>query len=133
VAAVLVNAVLNVVLARLFGYRGLALGTSVAALFNAAGLLWLLRRRLGGLDDRRILTSFSRIAIASLAMGATALLIERQLSQWIGGDAFLSQAFRLTLTIVLALVVLGAAAHVLRIREFREAIALVLKRGGSEA
>jgi len=133
VAAVLVNAVLNVVLARLFGYRGLALGTSIAALFNAVSLLWLLRRRLGGLDDRRILTSFSRIAMASLAMGAAALLIEWLLSQWIGGDAFLSQAFRLALTIVFALLVLAAAAHLLRIREFREAIALALKRSGSEA
>src|SRR5215471_18067191 len=56
VAAVVVNAVLNVILAGLFGYRGLALGTSIAALFNAAGLLWLLRRRLAGLDDRRVLS-----------------------------------------------------------------------------
>ena len=134
VAAVLVNAVLNVVLARLFGYRGLALGTSIAAIFNAAGLLWLLRRRLDGLDDRRILSSFFRIAIASFAMGTAALLIEPMLSQWIRGDAFLSQAFRLTLTIVFALVVLAAAAHVLRIREFREALAhLFLKRSGSRA
>ena len=132
-AAVLVNVVLNVALAGLLGYRGLALGTSIAALFNAAGLLWLLHRRLDGLDDRRILSSFSRIAIASIVMGAAALLMERVLSQWIGGDAFLSQAFRLTLTIVFALFVLAAAAHVLRIREFREAIALVLKRSGSEA
>jgi putative peptidoglycan lipid II flippase len=133
VAAVLVNAVLNIVFARLFGYRGLALGTSIAALFNAAGLLWLLRRRLDGLNDRRILSSFSRIAVASLVMGTAALLTERMLSQWIAGDAFLRQASRLALTIVFSLVVLAAAAHVLRIREFREAIAVVLKRGGSEA
>jgi putative peptidoglycan lipid II flippase len=132
-AAVLVNAALNVVLVRLFGFRGLALGTSLAALFNAAGLLWLLRRRLDGLDDRRILTSFSRIAIASLAMGAAAVIIERLLSQWIAGEAFLSQAFRLTLTIVFALFVLAAAAYLLRIREFREAIALVWNREGSGA
>jgi putative peptidoglycan lipid II flippase len=133
VAAVLMNAVLNVVFARLFGFRGLALGTSIAALFNAAALLWLLRRRLDGLDDRRILSSFSKIATASLAMGAAALLIDRLLSQWVAGDAFLSQAFRLALTIAFSLVVLGAGAHVLRIREFREAIALVLKRSGSGA
>ena len=30
------------------GYRGLALGTALAAMFNAGALLWLLRRRLGG-------------------------------------------------------------------------------------
>ena len=32
------------------GFRGLALGTAIAALFNAGTLLWLLRRRLDGLD-----------------------------------------------------------------------------------
>jgi putative peptidoglycan lipid II flippase len=133
VAAVLVNAVLNITLARLLGYRGLALGTSIAALFNAAGLLWLLHRRLGGLDDRRILNSLARIAIASLAMGIGALLVDQRLSQWIGGNGFLSQTSRLSLTIAFALVVLGIAAHMLRIREFREALALVLKRGGSGA
>jgi putative peptidoglycan lipid II flippase len=133
VAAVLVNAVLNIILARLIGYRGLALGTSIAALLNAGGLLWLLRRRLDGLDDRRILTSFSKIATASLAMGMAALFIDQTLSQWIGGDTFLSQVLLLSVTVVFALLVLAAAAHVLRIREFREAIALALKRGGSEA
>ena len=71
--------------------------------------------------------------MASLAMGAAALVIEPLLSQWIAGNAFLSQAFRLALTIVVALLVLAAAAHVLRIREFREVIALPLKRGGFEA
>ena len=41
------------------GYRGLALGTSIAALFNATSLLVLLRRDLGGLNERRLLASFA--------------------------------------------------------------------------
>jgi hypothetical protein len=85
------------------------------------------------LDDRRILSSFAKIAIASLAMGAAALLLERTLYVRIAGDSLLTQAFRLGATIVFALLVLAGAAHALRIREFREAIALVLKRSGSEA
>ena len=39
VMTVLVNAGLNVMLVRVLGFRGLALGTSIAALFNAATLL----------------------------------------------------------------------------------------------
>ena len=133
IASVGVNAVLNVMLARVLGYRGLALGTSIAALFNAAGLLWLLHVRLDGLDDRRVLSSLARIAIASAAMGMAALVINGALVGWIPGDAFLRQALRLLVTIVSALFVLGLAAHVLRIREFRDALALVAKRGGSGA
>ena len=39
IITVLVNAGLNVVLVRVLGFRGLALGTSIAALFNAGTLL----------------------------------------------------------------------------------------------
>jgi len=133
IASVVVNAILNVALVRVLGYRGLALGTSIAALFNAAGLLWLLHFRLDGLDDRRVLSSLVRVTIASFVMGMATLVINDALAAWIPGDAFLWQATRLFLTILSALVVLGIAAHVLRIREFREALALVAKRGGSEA
>ena len=133
IASVAVNAILNVALARVLGYRGLALGTSIAALFNAAGLLWLLHARLHGLDDRRVLSSFARIAIASFVMGIAAFGINGALAGWFPGDTFPQQAVRLLVTIVSALLVLVVSAHVLRIREFREALALVAKRGGSGA
>ena len=133
IASVAANAVLNVVLAHALGFRGLALGTSIAALFNAGALLWLLHARLGGLDDRRVLNSLARIAIASLLMGMAALVVNGALETWIVGDTVFRQAGRLLFTIVAALLVLGIAAHLLRIREFRDAAALVTKRGGSRA
>jgi putative peptidoglycan lipid II flippase len=133
IVSVIVNAVLNVVLARVLGYRGLALGTSIAALFNAAGLLWLLHARLGGLDDRRVLSSLARIAMASLVMGIAAFVVNGTLESWVAGDTFVRQASRLLLTMASAALVFGLSAHLLRIREFRDALALVAKRGGSEA
>ena len=133
IASVLVNAVLNIVLARLLGYGGLALGTSIAALFNAGGLLWLLHSRLDGLDDRRVVSSLARIVIASLVMGMAALLVHGALGAWMPGDTLIRQGIRLFLAIVAALIVLGISAHVLHIREFREAFTLALKRGGFRA
>ena len=133
IASVLSNVALNVLLARVLGYRGLALGTSIASIFNAAGLLWLLHARLHGLDDRRVLSSLVRIVIASLLMGMAALAVNSALTTCFTGDGFVHQAVRLLLTILSALLVLGIAAHVLRIREFREAVTLAFKRGGSGA
>src|SRR6185436_2451183 len=133
IASVGVNAALNVVLARLLGYGGLALGTSIAALFNAGGLLWVLHGRLDGLEDGRVVSSLARIVIASLVMGMAALVVNGVLGTWMPGDTFARQAIRLFLSIVAALLVLGIAAHLLRIREFREALTLALKRGGSRA
>ena len=50
---IVLNVVLNLVLVRTsLSYAGLALGTGIAALANALLLFWMLRRRLGGLDER---------------------------------------------------------------------------------
>ena len=129
IAAVISNAALNLVLVRVLGYRGLALGTSIAALFNAGALLLVLHRRLDGLDDRRLFGSFARIVVASLLMGAAALAVDRALATWMPGDAFLIQAARLLAAIGAALSVLALAAHLLKIREFREGVALIARRG----
>jgi putative peptidoglycan lipid II flippase len=122
IASVVVNAVLNVVLVRLLGYRGLALGTSIAALFNAGGLLWLLHQRLDGLDDRRLLSSFVRTVIAAFVMGIAAVITDGALTAWLPGAGFFVQVGHLAATIGASLIVLGVAAHVLRIREFHDAV-----------
>ena len=58
VITVLVNAALNIALVRVMGYRGLALGTSIAALFNAT-LLFVLLRRASTASKARLLASRS--------------------------------------------------------------------------
>ena len=128
VATVLINAVLNVILVRTLGFTGLALGTSIAALFNATTLFLLLRRRLGGIHEARLAASFARIVLASAAMGATALAAGRVLESLMPGSGLPLQIVRLTGTIGVAVAVLAAAAWALRIREFTEAVALVTRR-----
>jgi putative peptidoglycan lipid II flippase len=125
---VLLNAALNVALVRVMGYRGLALGTSIAALANAATLLILLRRRLAGLEERRVLVSFVKITIASLVMGAAAVAVDRYSAAWLPGESLLAQVARLAVSIGIAIAVLAAAAHLLHIDEFRRGVALVTSR-----
>ena len=59
--AIGLNVALNLFLVRSLSYGGLALGTGIAALANAGILFWLLRRRLGGLDDARVMTALLKI------------------------------------------------------------------------
>lgn len=129
-ATVVANVALNLLFVRIFGYRGLALGTSLAALFNAIALLVLLRRRLDGLDETRVLRSLIKILAASAVMGLTAYIAEGALSTLIPGGRVLTQAFRLSLTIGASLGTLAAAAYLLRIREFSESVGLVLRKLG---
>ena len=128
IVTVLVNAVLNIMLVRVLGFRGLALGTSIAALFNAGTLLILLRRQLHGLHEGRMISAFVRVAAAAGAMGLVAALFDQMLeTRWPGGE-LLKQVVRLSITIGVSLVVLGAASWLLRIREFNEYLALVSRR-----
>ena len=129
VATVLANAALNLMLVRVLGYRGLALGTSIAALFNAAVLLILLRRTLGGLEGGRVALSLVKIVAASLVMGLAAAAIDTALAPMSDALGFTGHLVRLGAAIGGALAVLAGAAHLLRIREFGEGLALVTRLG----
>ena len=126
--SVALNVALNLVLVRLLGYQGLALGTAIAAIVNAASLLQMLRRRLGGLEDGRLATAFGKIAAASICMGAAALATEHWLVALWPSPALVGQAVRLGSAIGVGLVVLAVAAKLLRLEEFDEARRRVLAR-----
>ncbi|HDQ71229.1 MAG TPA: murein biosynthesis integral membrane protein MurJ [Chloroflexi bacterium] len=51
-------------------HAGLALANSVATLLELVALVLLIRRRVGGLQGRRMLVSLAKSGVASLAMGA---------------------------------------------------------------
>jgi putative peptidoglycan lipid II flippase len=122
------NILLNVTLAHVMGYRGLALGTAIAALFNASALLWLLSWRLDGIDGNRVAVTFGKIAIASALMAVAAWAGERVLHAAWPGSGTLWRLARLMTVIAFALGVLAAAARMLRIHEFNEAMRQVFAR-----
>jgi putative peptidoglycan lipid II flippase len=126
--AVLVNAGLNIALVRVMGYTGLALGTSLAALFNAATLMILLRRATGGIAGRQIAVAVVKIAIASIVMGAVAWSVDRWLLSVWPGRGLAAQIVRLLASIGAAIAALAASAFILRIQEFTEGMDLVLRR-----
>lgn len=129
--AVATNLGLNLFLVRVLGYRGLALGTAIAALLNAFMLLWMLRGRIHGFEGSRVLTTFVKITVASLAMGAAAYLTASWLQTALPGDAPLLRAARVFTSIGAGLVVLLGASRLLRIAEFADAVARVRRRLGA--
>jgi len=128
VIAVLTNLTINLLLVRIMGFRGLALGTALAAMVNAGTLLWLLRRRLGGLEERRIATALVKITVASVLMGVAARQAGLWLAARIPATSSMWRAIELTAAISVGLVVLIVAARLLRLAEFDEAFSRVLKR-----
>jgi putative peptidoglycan lipid II flippase len=129
VASVSVNLILNILLVRAgMGFRGLALGTAIAALFNALTLLWLLRDRLQGIDGRRVMIAFVKISGAAVVMGIVASLVAARLEAALPGSSELVRALRVAIAIATALVALVVSARLLRIEEFTDATERVLRR-----
>lgn len=122
------NLAMNLVLVQVMGYRGLALGTAIAALLNAVLLLGLLRRRIGGIDGRRVAISLVKIMVASLVMGIAAHYSAAWLGSMHVASGELAKAVRVFGAIAAALIVLAASARALQIREFDDAVARVLER-----
>jgi putative peptidoglycan lipid II flippase len=128
VSSVAINLLLNIVLVRILGFAGLALGTAIAAIFNAAVLVFLLRRRLGGIDGRRLAIATTKIALAAGAMGIATHFTAAWLEVQLPGSGEVVRIVRVLVAIAVALVVLAGAAQILRIEEFREATGRVLRR-----
>jgi putative peptidoglycan lipid II flippase len=117
--AVAVNITASVALVRLLGFRGLALGTSVAALVHGVALLVLLR---DALDGRRLASTLGKSFAASGAMAAAALITHAWMTRIIQDQNTLAQAVTLALAIAAGLAVLAITARIARIPEFDEAV-----------
>jgi putative peptidoglycan lipid II flippase len=128
VASVLLNATLSFTTAPYFGFRGIALSASVAALFNAGMLAVLLRRSLGGLELARVTSTLGKVLVAGTAMAATAWWGEQWLTAVAPGTSLIAQAVRLGGAMAAAVAVLGLGAQLLAIREFEDVRDAVLKR-----
>jgi putative peptidoglycan lipid II flippase len=128
VLTILVNLALNVILVNQMGYKGLALGTSLAALVNASLLIVVLSRRIGGIDGARVFTSFAKIVAASLVMAVAAYYAEAWLHHLLPAPSIAMRAVRVLGAIGLGVGVLAASAMALGLEEFRQAMSRVLSR-----
>jgi len=124
-ATIAINIVLSILLVRFLGFRGLALGTSIAAIANAAGLVWLLRRRLDGLGDGALGVVFVKIVIAAAVMAAVAVAIQHEMNRVAPGMRLVAQTARLAASIGAGLTALAGMAALLRIAEFADAAAII--------
>ena len=115
VGTLVLNAVLDVSLYRV-GIWGIPLATSLANIVGAGLLVFLLRRRVDGLDLVRVMGVIVRVTVASIALGAVAFgvwdAIDRALGRSVG-----AQIVSLCVSLALGLLVYLGACRLLRVRE----------------
>ena len=115
--SMILNTVLNLLLMGPLQHGGLALATSIAALFNVALLIYYLRKRLGLMGGRKILRSTLKMALAALAMGIITYLGRENF--FYNSDPLLIRLFVLTACISIGMLVYALLSHFMRNEEWR--------------
>ena len=112
---------LNIVFNAIFMFplkiAGLALATSLSGIVSFLVLIFLLERKIGGLDIRKIAISFIRILLASLAMGLVCFWVSRNIS--ISGG-MLYKLLGLLVTILFGFVSYILFCFIIRVPEMQE-------------
>jgi putative peptidoglycan lipid II flippase len=124
------NVALNVTLYPLLGYRGVALGTSLAAAMNFAVLAVAWHVRFGGLGERGVLRQLAKVLAASAALAAAAWGTHAALRPAFAGGGLGVQAVRALVPIAAGGLAYVAAAWVLRLGELGELTAALRRRAG---
>ena len=119
-AALVLNVVLNVALMFPLKLGGLALATSIAAIFNFIALYILLSRRLGDFGTKFVFDTFLKVTLASVLMGFTLHIFMIRVMNF----TFLS----LIAAIVIGMAVFFAASYLFRVREMRDLLVWISKK-----
>ncbi len=133
VAAAALNIVADLVFVFPFhmGVRGLALGHATSYIFSTFVCVVILHRRLAGLDERAIVATLGRVALASAATGAAAFLAAGGVGALVGVTSVAGQTLQVCSGIVAGFLVFGAAVLIFGMEEadfLKEAIVRRFRR-----
>ncbi len=107
---------------------GLALATSVSAIANAAMLMWILRKRVGGLDGARMLRSALKLVVPTAALGVVCWAMMTLSESYLGTAGLIPRLINLLLPMSLGILVFIGLAALFRVEELQSAWRLVKRR-----
>ncbi len=125
---IIVNIVLNFLLIGPLGHGGLALAYSLAGLVNMIGLLYILRKKIGSIDGKKMLISFLQTLGVSLTMGLAAFQTARIIEHLVNTGSKAGQLIQVGGGITVGVVVFFVLVLLLKMEEGQMAKTLFLKR-----
>ncbi|HET7290894.1 MAG TPA: murein biosynthesis integral membrane protein MurJ [Vicinamibacteria bacterium] len=128
VLAVATNLLLNLALYDRLGFRSVALGTSVAAVVNAAALAVAFERRVGGLWAQGFGPGIGRMVLAAAGMAPVAWLSSRAIEGAMGLEGLPAQAATALVPVAAGVVAYFGAALALGLPEARRLVSAVWRR-----
>ena len=112
----ILNIILNLALMFPLKIGGLALSASISGIFNFSALFYILRKKIGCLDGRRILNSFLKVTMASMVMFFVIYICAFKIN------------LNLFIVIGVAIVSYGIATFIFDVKETGEFLSWTLKR-----
>jgi putative peptidoglycan lipid II flippase len=119
------NILLNWLLIQPLGHRGLALSTSLMAIFNFTFLISILRYKLKGIHGRILLRSFSKIIAASSVMATACWITRQSLAGYLHSWGLLGNLIWVSLSILVSVGLFYAACRVLQVEELEQVMTVV--------
>ena len=131
-AAMLLNILLSLLLVERLSFGGLALANSVATGIEMVVLMWLLRRKMGGIDGQALALSVMRCSVAALVMGGALW----GWLQWLAGSSLSLDSRSVALLpwasavggLAIAVAVYLIMSLLLKSEELKPALAVVMRR-----
>ena len=117
IVAIVLNAVLSFILINPLQHIGLALAYSISGWAQCGLLVIFLRRRLGDLGGRGILSSLTRTTLASLAMGLAVWAVAALCGNTLGIEDKLAQLVQVGASIAVGVGLFGALTWVMKMEE----------------
>jgi putative peptidoglycan lipid II flippase len=128
IATVAFQTALNFILFRYLRVEGLALAHAIAYTIAAIAGGAILRRRVGGLEGRRLASSLARIGVAGAATGGAAFIAAKWAGDVLGGPSATAQLVPVIAGVAAGLAAFLATSLLLRIEELAVIRRLVLTR-----
>ncbi|MBM3748332.1 MAG: murein biosynthesis integral membrane protein MurJ [Acidobacteria bacterium] len=121
-ASIVINFLVALSMLRLteLGHAGLAVATSVVALFAAVTLYAVLRRRVRTIPGRRLAVSLSKIGLAAAVMGGAVALSSHLIAGWLG-ESRAARLADLAVSIPLGAAIFYGLCRVARVEELEAA------------
>ena len=105
--SIVANAFLNWLFIKFMGVSGVALSTSLVAVFNVVTLIIILRRKVGFLGGKRIFKSYLKIICSSAIMGTVIYFSWRYLQRYAYNNLWY------LIAILLSIIIAGAGIYIL--------------------
>lgn len=116
-----------------FGHRGLALSIAAVAIVNSLLLLFFMRRKLGEIEGRSLLSSFSKVTLAAAVMGAICWLVSQQVESVLGTTSLKARLLDVIVPVGLGIGVFFLVARLLRVGEITQLTGIVRRKLGRKS